>query len=482
MQADKIRNADVNHLGTNSRDTSAQPATPPENQPPDGRVVPLHRFSLRRKSTVVAITLLAALCIVLAGTTTANITLTHATKALETNVSREAPQAQQAVKQTKTAIIVIGVGTVLPLLTALLLVMKASPRILALEIWLHRMTEGDLNYSVTPTGKDEIAQAARQFEVLRQQSILAQRLDLVQQLSDTLQDKTQEMETTSVKLRTSQEQVETRQKLAELGELTVGVAHEISNPLNLVQNFSKTSATMMAELKETIKELESTPTAEQAQLIDELVSELTDNMQRIQNHGDRANRIMQHMLDIGRTRRSNHKDVNINLLVEDHAMLAYHAARSQDSNFNIRIVRELDENTGTASVISEDIGRVILNLASNACYSTAERHQNEPEHQPTMWISTRREHDWVVIKVRDNGTGIEPQVMDHIFNAFFTTKPTDRGTGLGLSLSNDIVREHGGTITADSQPAEYTEFTVRIPTNQNGETTKPNQNGDSIKP
>ena len=434
----------------------------------------LHRFSLRRKSTLIGISLLATFCMLIAGMTTVSLTTARANEAIEADPARGAYHAQNAMEQAHTQFITFGAGIIVSMLATAFIMMKTRPRIVALEFWIHRMGAGDLHYSVRPTGNDEITQVSYDLEAMRRRSVRAQRLDLVQELSDSLQDKNDELENVLVELRTTQDQVISRQNLAELGELTAGVAHEIRNPLNMVQNFSKTSTTMMNELTDVVEELEGPPNEEQTQLIAELVTELSENMQRIQHHGDRANRIAQDMLDIGRSSKGKYQDVDINMLVEDHAMLAYHAARSNDPEFNIKIVRELDEETSTASVISEDIGRVILNLASNACYATAERHQNEPEHQPTMWISTRREHDWVVIKVRDNGTGIEPQVMDHIFNAFFTTKPTDRGTGLGLSLSNDIVRQHGGTITAKSQPGEYSEFTVQIPTKQNTEAAAPN--------
>ena len=202
---------------------------------------------------------------------------------------------------------------------------------------------------------------------------------------------------------------------------------------------------MMQELKEEVVEgLEGPPDQGQADLINELVSELSENMQRISHHGNRANRIVHDMLAMGRASKGNLHPVNINDLVEDHAMLAYHSVRSQDAEFNAKIVREFDPEAGEVSVISEDIGRVILNLVGNACYAVAERSKSETGHQPTMWLTTARAGDAVEIQVKDNGNGIPIDVIGKIFNPFFTTKPTDRGTGLGLSLSNDIVREARG--------------------------------------
>ena len=444
--------------------------------------VTLHRFSLRRKSTLIGISLLATFCLLIAGMTTVSLTTARANEAIAADPARGTYHAQKAMGQARTKFITFGAGSIVSMLATALIMMKTGPRIVALEFWIRRMGAGDLNYSVRPTGNDEITEIAYDLEVMRRRAVRAQRLDLVQELSDSLQDKNDELENVLVELRTTQDQVISRQKLAELGELTAGVAHEIRNPLNMVQNFSKTSTAMMTELKDIVEELEGPPDDEQNELIAELVTELSENMQRIQHHGDRANRIVQDMLDIGRSSKGKYQDVDINLLLEDHAMLAYHAARSHDSGFNMRIVREMDQHTGTANVVSEDIGRVILNLVGNACYATAERGQQEPEHEPTMWLSTQRSQNSVVIKIRDNGNGIPADIISKIFNPFFTTKPTDRGTGLGLSLSNDIVREHGGTITAESQPTEYTEFTVLIPTNQNGETTKPDENDDAVEP
>ena len=344
------------------------------------------------------------------------------------------------------------------------IIIRAGPRIVALEFWIRRMGAGDLNYSVQPTGNDEITEIAYDLEVLRRQSVRAQRLDMVQQLSEDLQGKNEELEEVLEELHTTQDQVISRQKLAELGELTAGVAHEIRNPLNFIQNFARTSQEMMEELEETVTGLKGPPGPEQAALIRELTEELSENMQRMRQHGDRANRIIQDMLAMGRNTKGNYHTVNINELVEDHAMLAYHSARSHDPEFNMKIVRQLAPDTGQANVVSEDIGRVILNLVGNACYATAERSRSDPGHQPTMWLTTIRDGDAVEIRVRDNGNGITEEVMEKIFNPFFTTKPTERGTGLGLSLSNDIVREHGGTILPESRPGEYAEFTVRIPT------------------
>ena len=260
-------------------------------------------------------------------------------------------------------------------------------------------------------------------------------------------------------------QIISRQRLAELGELAAGAAHEIRNPLNLIQNFARTSASMMAELREA---LEAPPGPGRDALAAELMGEISENMGRIRRHCGRADRIAEDMLAMGRDTRGRRRAVRVNDLALEYAMLAYHSARSQDAGFNIRIVRELDPEAGEMNAVPEDIGRVVLNLVSNACHAAGERGQTQRGHQPTMWLSTRRDGDTVEIQVRDNGNGIPEETMGKIFNPFFTTRPTTGGTGLGLSLSSDIVREHGGVISAESEPGEYARFTVRLPANAQG--------------
>ena len=427
------------------------------------REVALHRFSFRRKSTLIAISLLLALALMGAGVFSVRDTFDQLEQQAEDDPERFAHLAQGIMNDAWKKTLVLFVGATAALMVTVFIIVRAGPRIVALEFWIRRMGAGDLTYRVRPAGNDEITELAYDLEVLRRQSVRAQRLDLAQELSDDLQNKNQELENVLDELHSTQDQVVSRQKLAELGELTAGVAHEIRNPLNLIQNFARTSGEMMNELKETLGQLKGPPTREQQEIIEELTGEISENMGRMQHHGGRANRIVQDMLAMGRNTKGNFQTVNTNELVEDHAMLAYHSARSQDSEFNMRIVREFDPEAGEMNVVSEDIGRVILNLVGNACYATNERTKSDPEYQPTMWLTTARIGDTVEIRIKDNGNGMSEEVIEKIFNPFFTTKPTDRGTGLGLSLSNDIVREHGGTIVPESEPGEYARFTVTIP-------------------
>ena len=427
------------------------------------REVALHRFSLRRKSTLIGISLVTALVFIIAGAFVATTAFNQLDQQAENSPQQFASQSQRVVGSARIVTLGLAAGAVVALTITVILIARVGLRIISLEFWIRRMGAGDLAYSVSPSGNDEITEISYDLEVLRRQSVRAQRLDLVQELSEDLQHKNEELEVVLEELRATQDQVISRQKLAEMGELTAGVAHEIRNPLNLSQNFARASEELMRELQETLAELRGPPDKEQAELIDDLVGELSDNMRRISQHGDRANRIVQDMLAMSRATKGNYQTVNINELVEDHVMLAYHSARSVDPTFNMEIVLDMDPHAGTVNVISEDIARVILNLVGNACHATSDRSGLEPGYQPTLWISTSRDGDGVSIRVKDNGNGIPEEIIDKIFNPFFTTKPTDRGTGLGLSMSNDIIREHGGDILPESQPGEYAQFTVRIP-------------------
>ena len=448
---------------------AAQPRTPVQyygrSELPQ-REVALHRFSPKRKSTLVAVSLLVAVILMIATAATAAGSFKELATQAQTQTGKYPEGVQEEADGALTQTLGLASAAVAALLVTVYIIFRAGPRIVALEFWIRRMGAGDLNHTVVPTGNDEITELAYDLEVVRRQSARAQRLDLVEQLSEDLQNKNDQLESVLGELQITQDQVISRQKLAELGELTAGVAHEIRNPLNLIQNFARTSGSMMTELKEVLAQLEGPPTQQQTELITELSGEITDNMGRLQHHGDRANRIVQDMLAMGRTTKGNFQTVSINDLVEDNAMLAYHSARSHDPQFNMKILRDLDPQAGKITAVSEDIGRVILNLVGNSCYATAERTNREPDHDPAMWLATSREDGWVRITVRDNGNGIPDDVIEKIFNPFFTTKPADRGTGLGLSLSNDIVRQHGGTIQPESKPGEYAQFTVRLPTAQ----------------
>lgn len=330
---------------------------------------------------------------------------------------------------------------------------------------MRRMAEGDLEAKIELPGRDEVADMAAALEVFRRRSLEAQRLNLVEKLAADLEEKNATLEKVLADLRQAQDQIVMREKLAALGELTAGVAHEIQNPLNFVKNFAEVSEELLEELQEVLEQNGTPLDEEQRTLIDEINGDLTDNLGRIREHGERANRIVRDMLQMGRGS-GDARPVDVNALLDEHARLAFHSARATNADFQLDIITELDEEIGELAVVPQDLARVFLNMVSNACYATNDkRHSPEtpPGYAPTLWISTQRMPDHVAIRIRDNGNGIPAEVIDKIFNPFFTTKPTDQGTGLGLALSNDIVREHGGVIKVHSEPGEFTEMTIELP-------------------
>jgi signal transduction histidine kinase len=248
------------------------------------------------------------------------------------------------------------------------------------------------------------------------------------------------------------------EKMASLGQLTAGIAHEIKNPLNFVNNFSELSRELLDELRDTI----TTPGAEQ----NELIETLNANLTKIAEHGRRADGIVTSMLLHSRGGTGERRATDLNALVEEALNLAFHGARARDKGFNIALERDLDPKLAPIELVPQDITRVLLNLFGNGFYAAAKRLRegSDPAFQPSLRVTTRELGNAAEIRVRDNGVGMPPEVVAKLFTPFFTTKPTGEGTGLGLSISYDIVtQQHGGTISVDSRPGEFTEFTMRLP-------------------
>ena len=342
-------------------------------------------------------------------------------------------------------------------------------RIDMLSQWMRQMAGGDLDARAEIKGRDEVAEMAAALEVFRQHAIEIQRLNLVEELAEELQGKNGELEQAMSDLNTAQGQIVMREKLAALGELTAGVAHEIRNPLNFVKNFSEVSEELLEELKETLDESEDGQLNEEQQdLVEDIFSELGGNLERIRSHGDRANRIVHDMLMMSRES-VGHQPTNISNLLDEHARLAYHSTRAGDDTFQLDLQYDFDESMGEIDVNPQDLGRVFLNIVNNGCYATNEKRialtqdGGGSDYSPTLWLSTRHDDDQICVSIRDNGVGMPPDVIEKMFNPFFTTKPTDKGTGLGLSICNDIVRRHGGEILVESEPGEFTELTIILP-------------------
>ncbi|MYF62101.1 MAG: HAMP domain-containing protein [Gammaproteobacteria bacterium] len=341
---------------------------------------------------------------------------------------------------------------------------------------MRRMSRGELEAKLEIAGNDEVTDMAGALEVFRQHAIEVQRLNLVEALATEVQDKNAELESTLDELRRTQEQVITQEKLASLGALTAGVAHEIRNPLNFVNNFAALSVELIDELREELgMEGESGngdgagPLAaggdeELTEIVDEILGDLQLNISKVKEHGDRANRIVDGMLAHSRDEAGQIESIDINLLVEEYTKLAYHGMRGTDATFNVTIIRELDPEAGRVDGIARDLSRVILNIVTNACQATQMRGKAEGRgYSPTLLVSTEGRSDAVCIKVRDNGTGMPESVVRKIFDPFFTTKSGTQGTGLGLSISHEIVREHEGQLAVETEEGEFTEFTIILP-------------------
>ncbi|MCY4448924.1 MAG: ATP-binding protein [Chloroflexi bacterium] len=376
--------------------------------------------------------------------------------------------SDQSIRTGRQLLIAIGIVSVTgALLIDWLFVWRVLLRRLAfLSNRMRQMAGGELEEEVVVKGRDEVADMAAALEVFRRNALEVQRLNLVEHLAEELREKNDELESALSDLDKAQDQIVMREKLAALGELTAGVAHEIRNPLNFVKNFSEASAELLVELKEAVDDTGDALTEDQKQYIEEISGDLIGNLQRIQSHGERANRIVQDMLMMGRGG-GEARPIDINDLVNEHASLAYHSARALEPDFQLTIRPEFDPDAGEVEAIPGDLGRVFLNMVSNACYAVDEkRRAREAEGEqfmPEVVLSSKRTDESVEVRVRDNGSGIPQEAIDKIFNPFFTTKPTDKGTGLGLAISNDIVRQHGGTIAVTSEAGEFTEMLVTLP-------------------
>jgi two-component system, NtrC family, sensor kinase len=265
-------------------------------------------------------------------------------------------------------------------------------------------------------------------------------------------------------LQTAQASLLHAQKMAALGQVTAGIAHEIKNPLNFVNNFAGLSVELLDELKEAARAVGTLDPGKRDEIV-ETISMLTGNLEKIVEHGRRADGIVRSMLQHSRGSSEDRQPTDLNTLTEEALNLAYHGARAQDPNFDIALERDLDSNLGPVDVVPQELTRVLLNLIGNGLYAANKRcRESDGTYRPALRVTTREFGESVEVRVRDNGIGVPPENRDKLFQPFFTTKPTGEGTGLGLSISYEIVtHQHGGTITFDSEVGDFTEFTVRLP-------------------
>jgi len=288
--------------------------------------------------------------------------------------------------------------------------------------------------------------------------MLQETIEDLQKKSLAIEETNKALTTTLEELKATQAQLIQSEKMASLGELTAGIAHEIQNPLNFVNNFSEVSNELIDEMNEAIKN----GNTEDAQAI---AAEIKMSLEKINFHGKRADGIVKSMLQHSRTSTGKKEPTDINALADEYLRLAYHGMRAKEKSFNALMKTDFDESIGFVKVMSQDIGRVVLNLITNAFYAVNEKKKLHPNgYEPTVTVITKKEKDKIEIKVKDNGTGIPQKALDKIFQPFFTTKPTGQGTGLGLSLSYDIVtKSHGGEIKVDTKDGEYTSFSIILP-------------------
>ncbi len=278
------------------------------------------------------------------------------------------------------------------------------------------------------------------------------------ELKEAIKKRTIELEQSLANLKATQSQLIQSEKLASLGELTAGIAHEIQNPLNFVNNFAELSHELMEEMTE---EMEKGNTGEAKTI----AGDIKQNLEKINHHGNRASNIVKGMLEHSRASSGVKEPTDINALADEYLRLSYHGLRAKDSSFNANMVTDFDPAVGMVEVIPQDIGRVFLNIINNAFYAVSARKKLEPEgFEPTVTVSSKVEDGAVEFRIKDNGTGIPDDVKARIFQPFFTTKPTGQGTGLGLSLAYDIVTKgHGGTLEVESADGVGTEFVIILP-------------------
>ncbi len=331
----------------------------------------------------------------------------------------------------------------------------------------------EINHDVQENAK----QVVQMSEEKKEQALNQQKI-----LQEEVNRQTAEIRTTLDHLKSTQSQLIQSEKMASLGELTAGIAHEIQNPLNFVNNFSELSVDLAKELKEEVEKIEIPE--KDKEYVSEIIGDLTQNQEKINHHGKRASSIVKGMLEHSRKSSGTKEPTDINALADEYLRLAYHGLRAKDKDFNATMETHFDPTLPKMDIIPQDIGRVLLNLINNAFYAVKERSKNgENGYQPTVSVSSERvdspsgaglpasqqaggergKGDFIQIAIKDNGSGIPEHIKDKIFQPFFTTKPTGQGTGLGLSLAYDIVKAHGGEMNVETKEGEGSDFFITLP-------------------
>jgi signal transduction histidine kinase len=325
------------------------------------------------------------------------------------------------------------------------------------QLELHIAYEKQLHKDVINDKVIQLEISHKEAEARKEAGKLATKNNELAALNQELQNQKETVERALQDLKSAQAQLIQSEKMASLGELTAGIAHEIQNPLNFVNNFSEVSNELISEM---VEEVDKGNTKE----VKEIAKDIQQNLEKILHHGKRADVIVKGMLQHSRSSTGQKEPTDINALCDEYLRLAYHGLRAKDNSFNASYKTDFDPNIGNIHIVPQDIGRVLLNLINNAFYAVDERkRQQQGGYEPTVTVSTKKMADKVEIKVSDNGNGISQQVLDKIFQPFFTTKPTGQGTGLGLSLSYDIIKAHAGELRVETTIGEGSIFIIHIP-------------------
>ncbi len=323
------------------------------------------------------------------------------------------------------------------------------------ELLLKAIKDADKTQTMTEFKLERLEKDRHTLSVMLEESI-----EDLQKKSAAIEESNRTLTQTLNDLKSAQAQLIHSEKMASLGELTAGIAHEIQNPLNFVNNFSEVSNELLDEMK---TELDNGNTEEAKTLADDV----KQNLEKILHHGKRADGIVKGMLQHSRSSSGVKELTDINALADEYLRLAYHGLRAKDKSFNAAMKTDYDESIGLIKIMPQDMGRVILNLITNAFYVVTEKKKlNMEGYEPVVTVSTKKVNDKIDVYVKDNGNGIPQKVLDKIFQPFFTTKPTGQGTGLGLSLSYDIVKAHGGELKVETKEGEGTVFIISMPVNQ----------------
>jgi len=398
------------------------------------------------------------------------------------HLEREITGSREQIEQEITKMIYKSIVTALGFLTVSLIVVfflstNFSRPLIHLTQSARNLSRGDFSVSANLQqlhSKDEVGVLAASF--IEMSNDLKESYKKLEEYSRTLEQKVAErtqalaekneaLAKTLEQLRATQNQLIVSEKLASLGALTAGIAHEIKNPLNFVNNFAQLTIEMVQDLTQEFEPQKAHMDSESIEEIEILLGDLTQTADKINRHGQRADRIVQGMLAHSREGTGVRQSTDLNRLLDEYVNLAYHGIRAKDSSFNVAIEKDYDQTIGMVNVVSQDLSRVFLNIVNNACYAVdRKKREINSDFSPMIWVRTKDLGEHIEISIRDNGPGIAPEVRDHIFNPFFTTKPTGEGTGLGLSISYDIVvHEHQGKIKVETEEGQFADFTVVLP-------------------